>query len=47
MFKFFKKSPLRKGKKGWTKNLSENHKFSMLNKMVIKGKDSIDIKTLH
>ena len=46
MFRFFKKSPLRKGEKGWTKNLSENRKFSILNKMVIKSKDGIDIKTL-
>jgi len=46
MFKFFTKSPLRKGKRGWTKNLSENRKFSILNKMVIKSKDGIDIKSL-
>jgi hypothetical protein len=35
------------GRGGKDRKHSENHEFSILNKMVIKGKDSIDIKTLH
>ena len=30
-----------------SKHPSENHEFSILGEMVIKGKDSIDIKALH
>jgi hypothetical protein len=29
------------------KNISQNHEFAVLNKMVIKGKNCIDGKTLH